>query len=117
MEYEDPTQHRIWDRYLQRPKLYDDRAQLIRLRVAIQVVNRLYRRVEHRVPERAFPDWCIRVLAERTRAGHPHPLQEEIEDVLGGWKRGETSADTYHRECSFSADRIINRLKYGGRRG
>lgn len=110
-------EYRQWKRFNRRPKLTEELSMVVRLRVAIKCVSRVYMLVQHRVSEKDFPDWMLVQLRARAQAQNPHPLTEEIEDVLAGWSRGERYHHTYNRAFSLSAKRTINLVKYGGRRG
>lgn len=102
--------------YIKRTRLPEDRMMLVRIRVAIRIVSRWYKRMEGFVPEQEFPKWALRKLDRDAEQGITHMLDEEVRDVLLGWAKGETYGDTYARAVALSSIRMVNRVRYGGRR-
>lgn len=109
-------QYQIGELYLRRPRLTTDSLLLVRLRVAMQAARQLFLKVQHRYDERTFPHYLVIRLDRMAAAGQPHPLDEELRDVVASWRRGETHADLYARALELRAKRIIRRVRYGGRR-
>lgn len=103
--------------YLRRPKLKETELMAVRVRVAIKCVDRLYHAVEWIIDEKGFPDYGIRLLNQMINRQQPHPLDEEIRDVLHAWQRGESYDAVYYRAAQLQAARVVRRVRYGGRRG
>lgn len=103
--------------YLRRVRLTEESTELIRLRVAMRIVDRVYDRVYERVTAANFPLFMHRQLMQRKEAGFPHPLAEEIEDVLVHWASPKGYSELYKKARTFLSRRVIRKVRYGGRRG
>jgi hypothetical protein len=108
--------YEVLEMYLNRGPLTDESVMLVRIRVAIKVVDRLYHRVCGRVDTYSYPAYVRAALALQAQKGYPHMLEEEIEDVLCVWERGDNYASLMAQAKKLAAHRIIHHVRYGGRR-
>ena len=110
------TMNEAFEMYIGRKRLDERSLMLVRYRVAIQILERLYRRVARRIDWLSFPAYVRAGLAQQAQRGKPHILAEEIEDLMCELDRGGTYHALYARAMHGAAQRVIGRVKYSGRR-
>lgn len=102
--------------YSTRPPIENEGFTMARMRVAILIVRKQYRRKPHKQKIGAFCLWYLEYLDKYKRKYGPHPLQWEILAALKGLQQGSTGAQVYAELLRGRGKRIVHKVAYGGRR-
>jgi len=102
--------------YQRRSDLWIEGFTLVRIRVAIQIVRREFKRRPYGQRPHAFGLWMLKWLDEQRQRGQPHPLQWELIRCVKDMMEGSSGEMVYAEVMRTKGGRAIHKVKYGGRR-
>lgn len=102
--------------YNSRGDLWLETFTLVRLRVAIRVVERIYKLKYRGTDKYYYITQIMGTLERRRAAGHSHMLHFEIIAVLKEIQRGNKREMIYANMRHIRAKRAIHKVMHGGRK-
>lgn len=112
-----PIEHsRAVQIYDSRSDLVVDTFSLVRLRVAIAIVKKEYRRRPTGQTRATFAAWYLTQLQKLQHQQIPHPLHFELVRCLKDLMAGMSGEQVYAEMRRTRATRAIHKVRYGGRK-
>lgn len=100
--------------YEQRPDIWVDGFTMVRIRVAIKIVRKLWAQRPTGQSKASFSLWLLTWLDKQRKAGTPHLLHFEITRAAKDMMQGMTGEMMYAEMLRTRGGRAIHKVRYGG---